>query len=90
VTVELSDTWRCIWCEALLPNQDTDTCKDCDNGRRKLSHWKNGDGYSPIIRLTLFGVGYSPEYYHFTDPGDLVNWLTDRGGVVEVSVDYVE
>lgn len=43
-----------------------------------------------MIKLTLFGAGYSPEFYHFSEPRDVVDWLADRGGVVEVSVEYVE
>ena len=38
--VELPDTWRCIWCERLLLTQDTDTCDECSNDRKKLTDWR--------------------------------------------------
>lgn len=43
-----------------------------------------------MIKVTLFGVGYSPEFYHFGEPRDVIDWLIDRGSVVEVSVEYVQ
>lgn len=41
-------------------------------------------------QLAIHG-GYNPEYYHFTDPGDLVKWLVDEtsGGILEVEVNEV-
>jgi hypothetical protein len=36
--VELPDTWRCIWCEALI-DQDRDTCEDCSKKVKTLTDW---------------------------------------------------
>jgi len=40
-------------------------------------------------QLTIHG-GYNPDYYHFSNPLDLVDWLVDNGdSILEVTVSEV-
>lgn len=39
-------------------------------------------------RLAIFGR-YNPDYYHFSDPKELVKWLVDQDEILEVEVDEV-
>jgi hypothetical protein len=36
-------------------------------------------------QLVIHG-GYNPQYYHFSDPNELVRWLVQEEGIVEVTV----
>jgi len=36
-------------------------------------------------QVTVHG-GYNPDYYHFSEPQGLVDWLLDQDSILEVEV----
>ena len=39
-------------------------------------------------QVAVFG-GYNPDYYHFSDPKELAQWLVDQDGKLEVEISEV-